>query len=54
MITEQTFTDVRVSEVQGAKCNTAGKGLMSLGRVGGEGGGGQAKLNCEEKVAPRL
>ena len=52
MITEQTFTEVRVSEAQGAKCNTAGKGLMSLGRAGG--GGGQAKLNCEEKVAPRL
>ena len=50
MITEQTFTEVRVSEVLGAKCNTAGKGLMSLSRAGA----GQAKLNCEEKVAPRL
>ena len=44
MITEQTFTEVRVSEVQGAKCNTAGKGLMSLGRAGGEGGPSQVEL----------
>ena len=37
MITEQTFTEVRLSEALGAKCDTTGKGLMSLGRVG-EGG----------------
>ena len=37
MITEQTFTEVRVSEVLGAKCNTAGKGLMDVVGQGGRG-----------------
>ena len=31
MITEQTFAEVRLSEALGAKSNTTGKGLMSVG-----------------------